>query len=71
MSAWVACAERMPDPRVRLIVWIGSEHARARIAYLLQREDGSGSDFKLPGDRDSLVGVTHWMPLPAPPEVQP
>jgi hypothetical protein len=68
LGAWVPVTERMPPPNGRYLVWfdgdcIGIAHTFAKwkhpshpLGYLIQGHGGSHNQ------------VTHWMPLPDPPQ---
>jgi len=70
-AGWVPCAERMPPPDRRYLVWfsgdcIGIAHTFSKwkhpshpLGYLIQGHGGSHND------------VTHWMPLPPAPGAAP
>lgn len=63
-SGWIACAERMPK-RGALLLFCAD-----RGVYEGHRdESGQGWQFRYGWLADNVV--THWMPLPAPPEVEP
>jgi hypothetical protein len=57
---WVSCEDRLPGQCVIVVTMGGYEH----IPRIAQLEDHKwiGSDYS------KLCGVTHWMPLPTPPE---
>lgn len=55
---WIPCSERMPEKDGRyLCVWLNNSVATFWL---------SNKHFRLCGEIDHLV--THWMPLPEPPE---
>lgn len=67
MSEWIKCSERLPEEQIEVLVWyegtgmvpgsIGIDHlAKDRF------ENGAPLTWYLAGDT-----VTHWMPLPEPP----
>jgi predicted transcriptional regulator len=59
---WVAVTERLPDVG-KLVLVVESGWAEAAIGCL--HEDGV---WNAEDDADSPLAVTHWMPLPSPPE---
>jgi hypothetical protein len=60
---WVPCAERLPEERRRVMAMVPSVYG-PQVAWLVSGRwyDGIGGCGALDGR------VTHWMPLPAPPE---
>ena len=58
MSEWISCEDRLPDKGVMVMVARGKWVSTARIYNYWQLESGSF----IPPSR-----VTHWMPLPDPP----
>lgn len=70
---WIVCAERMPEPDVAVLI-IGHAWASPFVAKLiLDAVDGKPScwsDSDGNGDVIYLDDVTHWMPLPSPPETK-
>lgn len=65
-DAWIACSERMPNPKTGVMVgcWFGREWAVKWATYLPYHPDAHKSGFLMPGGSWT---PTHWMPLPAPP----
>lgn len=64
VNRWIPCSERLPETGVDVIVyWQGSLIKIAHLMhdYLWETSDG---EYDLPAK-----DVTHWMPLPEPPEV--
>lgn len=62
--AWVPCSERMPDENVTVLVL-----RYGATPELAQYELGDWWYIdKLPDGSGVVDGVTHWMPLPAPPK---
>lgn len=64
MSEWIKCSERMPDYFVDVLITDG-EHVE------LNWWDGVEWDCwaERNSDMRTYDDVTHWMPLPEPPEV--
>jgi len=61
---WISVKERLPQPMVRVLVWVGNVVPHEMISYL---KDGKWQTSYCP----SLVReiyVDYWMPLPGPPE---
>lgn len=60
MGAWIKCSERMPEPYEYVLVTDGHS-----VEVMWWDRDGFWRPAKslYPGD------ITHWMPLPEPPEV--
>ena len=60
---WVPVSERLPEPHHHVIGW---QPGFARTAEVWIGSSGQwlGGDFEPAGD------ITHWMPLPEPPEVK-
>ena len=54
MSQWIPVNERLPDEEVRVLAYDGDK--------VFESEYWNGS-------WEWLADVTHWMPLPNPPEV--
>lgn len=62
-SGWVACAERMPEDYAPVLVWTLDAHCPCRVGWW------DGENWWRDGGGEKLYEtVTHWMPLPAPPE---
>ena len=68
-ARWIPCSERMPEENVYVIAWAKRKHhSRAIMAILINGiwkigvNDCSGG-FHAQGE------ITHWMPMPEPPEV--
>lgn len=65
MGQWIKCSERMPDDFVDVLVTDG------HYVEIMTRL-GDGSWLVLLEEWSTCVsvdGITHWMPLPEPPEV--
>lgn len=59
---WIACSERIPDPFVTCVVLTDGEVAPVECAYAIPV--GHWYDLR----HCEPLTVTHWMPLPSPPE---
>jgi len=62
MSSWIKCSDRLPEEHKNVIVclengWVG---AARRMGHEWYRGLFGGSTI--------MFSVTHWMPLPEPPE---
>ena len=64
-SKWIDCDARMPEPGVRVLVCCGTFVCEAFC-------DINGYFHRIPQEKwpgeDALYPITHWMPLPDPPE---
>ena len=61
---WIPVSERLPEPYTRVLACIKSGYMEVDYMYSEPIVDVGIADF------NSLDNVTHWMPLPNPPEVQ-
>ena len=62
-DGWISCSERMPDDRQEVVV---QTHSGWR--YIAFYESHSGLFYDSPEGDVEYVLVTHWMPLPEPPQ---
>ncbi len=63
---WIPCAERMPE-RGAEVLFRGANWKTAECGFLAE----DGWEVRTMSDEDTeyyLRDITHWMPLPAPPE---
>ncbi|MGK3157097.1 DUF551 domain-containing protein [Enterobacter kobei] len=60
-DGWVACSERMPEQFVEVLAC--TEGGGRYVAALNQEMTWDDGDFF-----DDIQDVTHWMPLPTPPQ---
>lgn len=61
MSEWIKCDEQMPEPQVKVLAFTAYG---VWVAFYSKKYDcWDDGDWN-----DSLDSVTHWMPLPEPPE---
>ena len=71
-SSWIARADQLPQPNQRVLVYAPSAWLDISVAtYSPQNASGSKHMFVTPdiqGVDRYVKGVTHWMPLPEPPE---
>ena len=63
MSNWISVKERMPDDGVRVLVY--SKHKWTSIGSTIK---GHKVKKFYDGDGLSWNSITHWMPLPEPPQ---
>lgn len=61
MSEWISIEDRLPTLKARVIVFDASG-----FGVVSGRRGSAG--WYLEGDFDCFCNVTHWMPLPEPPE---
>lgn len=68
VNRWIPCNERMPEENVYVIAWAKRKHhSRAIMAILINGiwkigVNDCSDGFHVQGE------ITHWMPLPEPPE---
>ena len=62
MDKWIKCSERLPEPGRRVLVYSDYWSSEPFIAKL---EDGEWVGWNI---LSKPASVTHWQPLPAPPE---
>lgn len=68
MSEWVSIDERLPAIDQYVLV------ARSRCVHVgvyTSSYEGNPLHWETDGEGFAIVDVTHWMPLPAPPEQEP
>ncbi len=64
-DGWVKCSDRMPKEDQMVIVWAETPVTEySKYAYWNESEKQWWGD-----DEKQIYSVTHWMPLPAPPEL--
>ncbi|NEG85075.1 DUF551 domain-containing protein [Pantoea agglomerans] len=69
MSQWIKCSEKMPEIGAKVLVvqhgkYVSSVHYRQWVTA--KNEKGRAPRFE--DMRGIVYGVTHWQPLPSPPE---
>lgn len=66
-DGWISCSERMPEDEQEVIV-----QNKLGYRYVSYFDEHSGLFFDMPGGNQmnciEHILVTHWMPLPAPPQ---
>ncbi len=71
LSRWISVEERLPDERVKVLT-CGDDPVEGPFTLIGLREPASifgPAHWHLPGFSE-FGPVTHWMPLPSPPEVE-
>ena len=68
LGRWVPVGERLPEPYYDVLVRWGSADCLV-VAYIVPDASGVPCWCERYSERD--IDVTHWMPLPQPPEVKP
>ena len=58
---WISVEDRLPDANGTYIVWIKGAQIPGRMMWIL-------GDWAIGDDERDLYPITHWMPLPEPPE---
>lgn len=66
-DGWISCSERMPEDEQEVIV-----QNKFGYRYVSYFDEHSGLFFNMPGGNQmnciEHILVTHWMPLPVPPQ---
>jgi hypothetical protein len=65
-SSWISVEDRLPEDRYWVLVW----HTGFNTAKKAKYKDNGFPIFVLDGYGADYGEVTHWMPLPEPPEVE-
>jgi len=67
-TAWIPVSERLPDEG-EPVLWYGP--ADKFCPFVVGKRDGESIDWG--GDLTTSIagGITHWLPLPSPPEATP
>ena len=79
-SAWISVEERLPEKNLLVVAWHegyvwhhGDSWRRYGIKFAVHRGDKGWSDRLMQQAEHELdascLAITHWMPLPEPPEV--
>ena len=72
MNKWIKCSDRMPEDMMDVLFTFVRDNIKCEYAIGHHEPSGWNSCFlfnsmKLSNDK-SIVNVTHWMPLPEPPD---
>lgn len=62
MTEWIKCSERMPEVMKDVLLF---DRGNMTVGWL---EMGERKFYFTWGGRCSMSGISHWMPLPEPPE---
>ncbi|EOF1034215.1 DUF551 domain-containing protein [Salmonella enterica subsp. enterica serovar Kentucky] len=68
-DGWISCSDRMPDKGQRVLVCVDFDSST--VTPLVKDAEYTGSTFRIGHNTINTTGetsVTHWMPLPAPPQ---
>lgn len=75
MGGWVKCSERMPKAETPVLVMLNGEIRVAEIRWDRPTHEETYKPFRYwddpydDGQDWGVFDITHWMPLPEPPEV--
>ncbi len=69
MSEWISVKDRLPDESGRYLV-ANFEHDYVAVLHFSMRHGmfNSFDEFSPMAASDRAIPITHWMPLPEPPE---
>ncbi|MDZ7280349.1 DUF551 domain-containing protein [Pantoea eucrina] len=68
MSQWIKCSERMPEIRQTVIGWNGCAVRQCVYTRNEYAKTQKGREPRFETLTGIWHGVTHWMPLPEPPQ---
>ena len=72
MGEWIRVKERLPEPGSRVLVWFVDDNASiggyCLDDYHVMTYGGMNDNQYFPIRDGARQGVTHWQPLPPPPE---
>ena len=69
LGGWVPVAQRMPPPDTWLLVSWGSGRVDKAHTFTKWKHPKCPLGYLIQGHPGAHVDVTHWMPLPQPPNV--
>lgn len=75
MGEWIKCSERMPDAETPVLALLNGEIRVAEIRWDMPTHEETYRPFWYwddpydDGQPWEVFDITHWMPLPEPPEV--
>lgn len=72
MSEWINVKDRLPEPFVSVLIFVPSEPSPIFEAYYVSKGVFNAANIMRGNYGRLKVGdvVTHWMPMPDPPEVE-
>lgn len=69
MSEWISVKDGLPDFDLDVLGSLLSCQTSKRSAHVITRVDASDHDWEIDGyEISNAWDITHWMPLPKPPE---
>jgi hypothetical protein len=71
MPRWISVEDRLPNPGADVLIYYGTVGLDGEMLVAHCHVDGKVEWADDVGLRIRSEGVTHWMPLPEPPEVKP
>jgi hypothetical protein len=63
---WISVEDRLPEPRTHVLGWAAPGYIG--IQYCIEDSNQKMKILALEDEDYERVAVTHWMPLPPPPE---
>jgi len=66
MSEWISVEDQLPEEGVVILVYDG--YGTHGVQYTLATTSYSNACMSGEEHSEALRGITHWMPLPQPPE---